>query len=104
MPQLGTRRSSDELRERIKAGGGSLEAAARVLRADMLGMDAEEECFITNAAEQDTSAHESASTQQEPDVSIDVLFQVNYNNFENVRSEKYKRADEVQDFQEPGRD
>jgi hypothetical protein len=51
-PQLATRRSSDVLRERIKAGGGSLEAAARVLSAVMLGMDAEEEYAITNDAGQ----------------------------------------------------
>jgi hypothetical protein len=70
----------------------------------MLDMDADEEYVITNAAEKDISAHESASTQQEPDISIDDLFQVNYNNFENVRSEEYKRADEAHDFQEPGRD
>jgi hypothetical protein len=43
-------------------------------------------------------------SKREPDISIDDLFQVNYNNIEHVRSEEYKRADEAQDFQEPGRD
>jgi hypothetical protein len=75
-PHLGTRRSSDVLRERIKAGGGSLEAAARVLSAVMLGMDAEEEYSITNASGKNNSARGSASPQQEPSIEVDDLFPV----------------------------
>jgi ribosomal protein L32 len=55
-PYLATRRSSDVLRERIKAGGGSLEASARVLSAVMLGMDEEEEYAINSATEKDNVA------------------------------------------------
>jgi hypothetical protein len=96
-------RTSDVLRDRIKAGGGSLGAAARVLSAVMIGMDAEEEYAITNAAVQDNSAQGSASPHHDPDIGIDDLFPVHYNNFEHILSE-CQRGKEAQDFHQPGRD
>jgi ribosomal protein L32 len=102
-PHLATRRSSDVLRERIKSGGGSLEAAARVLSAVMLGMDAEEEYAINSATERDDAAQGRASSHQEPDIAFDDLFPINYNNFEHVLSDEHNKADQAQDFQEPDR-
>jgi hypothetical protein len=92
------------LHERIKAGGGSLEATARVLSAVMLGMDAEEEYAINSATERDDVAQGRASSHQEPDVAFDDIFPISYNNFEHVLPDEHNKADEAQDFQGPGRD
>jgi hypothetical protein len=69
----------------------------------MIGMDAEEEYAITNAVVQDSSAQGSASPHHDPDIGIDDLLPVHYNNFEHILSE-CQRGNEAQDFHQPGRD
>jgi hypothetical protein len=50
-------------------------------------MDAEEEYDITTTVVQDNSAQGSASPHHDPDIGIDDLFPVRYNNFEHILSE-----------------
>jgi hypothetical protein len=75
-----------------------LEAAARVLSAAMLGMDADEEYAITTATERGNEAQGRAPSHREPDIAFDDIFPISYNNFEHVLSNEHNKADERRIF------